>query len=183
MEVLNTPLQLLSLALILALVIERILEIIKSIYDYVDARTNISSGWTKRAEIIRDKIESQLDSIPRNDQYHFDLVIALVSRFLCDTDSNQAICMTVSADKIRTMITKFRFKILAIILGMLCAWLFNIDVLELTRLAMQKPDEVIQYTPSWYGITIAGIAMGLGSGPMHKLINALEKARELRKEN
>ena len=50
MEALTKPVLLLGLAMILAIIIERLLEIAKSIYDYIEACSNSTDRWTERAE-------------------------------------------------------------------------------------------------------------------------------------
>ena len=39
-----------------------------------------------------------------------------------------------------------------------------------------------QYIPGWLGQVVSGIAIGIGSGPVHKLISALERSRQQRKD-
>jgi len=182
MEVLSTPILLFSLAIILAMAIERILEIIKSIYYYIDARFDRSARWTRYAKKLGKKLESRLDNVPQGDEHHFDLVLAIASRYLSNTQYSPNGGITISANKVRTVVMRLPLKIFSIILGLICAWLLQIDILELSRLAMQKPDAVIQYQTSWFGIAITGIAMGLGSEPLHTLINSFEKTRKLRKK-
>jgi len=184
MQALSMPIQLLCLAMVLALIIERILEIIKSIYDYVDAHFDLTALWTERAKKLRDKLECRLDSIAPGDQHGFDLVMELASRCVAEPDPDRGGLPSVSADKVRNVVTKTRYKILGMLIGVACAWLFNIDILELSRLSMEisaEKAEKIVYSSSCYGVILTGIAMGLGSGPMHKLINALEKARQFRR--
>ena len=183
MEALNTPVLLLSFAIILALAIERLLEIIKSIYDYFDARIMKSRGWTRHAEQIRDKLERRLNQV--DNEHQLKVIMSLALRYLSVPDSRQAGAMTVSADKVRTLIIKVTFKTLAIILGIIFARLFDIDILELSKYSMQYSKEalvLIKYNPTWYGIILSGVAMGLGTGPLNKIIQALEKARKSRKK-
>jgi hypothetical protein len=61
----------------------------------------------------------------------------------------------------------------------------RIDLLELARLSQElasNPGASTLYQPSWYGMALAGISMGFGAGPLHKIITALEKARKGRVE-
>lgn len=182
MEVLTKPVLLLGLAMILALIIERLLEIGKSIYDYMDARSNSTDRWTKKAQQVRDHLEIRLDTAKADNRNDFDLVIAMASRYLSPSGPGQSGLRAVSADKVRALATKAWFKTIAIFLGIGCAWLCDIDVLKLVELSMLKTEEVRTYDSSWFGILMAGVAMGLGAAPMHKLIAALEKARELRRQ-
>jgi len=182
MEVLTQPVLLLGLAMILALIIERLLEIGKSIYDYMDARSNSTDRWTKKAQQVRDRLEIRLDTAKADNRNDFDLVIAMASRYLSPSGPGQSGLRAVSADKVRALTTKAWFKAIAIFLGISCAWLCDIDVLKLVELSLQKTGEVGTYDSNWFGILLTGIAMGLGAAPMHKLIAALERARALRRQ-
>lgn len=182
MEALTKPVLLLGLAMILALIIERLLEIVKSIYDHIDARLNSTDRWTERAKQLRDRLEIRLDNAKAGNGHDFDLIRAMASRYLSASGPNQSGLWAISTDKVRATTTKAWFKTIAIIFGIVCAWLLDIDVLKLVELSLQKTEATGTYESSWFGILMAGIAMGLGAGPMHKLIAALEKARGLRRQ-
>ncbi|NOZ54564.1 MAG: hypothetical protein GXP08_15765 [Gammaproteobacteria bacterium] len=184
MDVISIPVLLLAFAMILAIIIERLLEIAKSIYDYIDMRINLSQRWTHRAERIRDRLEVRFDNAKRGDRQQFDLVMIIASRYLVASNAEQGGLMAVSADKVRAVITKVRFKFAAVLLGIGCAWLFNIDIITLVEISMLPPEEKIHavYVSHWFGIITAGIAMGVGAAPMHKLITVLEKTRNTRRE-
>jgi len=183
MEVLTTPVLLLGLALILAIVIERILEITKCIYDYIDLRANRMHCWTLRAEKIRDRLEVRLDNAKQGDRRQFDLVMILASRYLVAADPAHGGVMAVSADKVRSVSIRYHLKFAAMLLGTGCAWLFNIDIIELVEISLLNAEDQVHasYESHWFGILIAGIAIGFGAGPMHKLIVMLEKSRNTRR--
>jgi len=183
MEALSTPVLLLGLALILAIIVERMLEIAKSIYDYIDMRNNLSHCWTQRANKIRDRLEIRLDNAKRGDQQQFDLVMRLASRYLVASDPNKGGGIAVSSDKVRAVVIKLRLKFAAVLLGIGCAWLFNIDIIALVDMSLLKAEDQVHatYETHWFGIVIAGISIGFGSGPMHNLITMLEKTRNTRR--
>lgn len=180
MEALTKPFLLLGLAMILAIIIERLLEIAKSIYDYIEACSNSTERWTERAEQLRNRLEVRLDNAKAGNGRDFDLVVAMASRYLSVSGPSQSGLWAVSTDKVRAITIKAWFKTIAIILGIFCAWLFDIDILKLVELSLENKEPT--YQSSWFGILMAGIAMGFGAGPMHKLIAALEKARGLRRQ-
>ncbi len=182
MEALTKPVLLFGLAMILALIIERLLEIAKSIYDYIDACSNSTDRWTERAKQLRNRLEVRLDNAKAGNARDFDLVVAMASRYVSASGPSQSGLWAVSTDKVRAITIKVWFKTIAIILGIFCAWLFDIDILKLVELSLENKEATGTYQSSWFGILMAGIAMGLGAGPMHKLIATLEKARELRRQ-
>ena len=181
MEALTTPVLLLGLAMILAIIIERVIEIVKSLYLYLDARKDFSPWWTRRAERVRDRLETRLDYAKAGDQHQFDVFMSIASRYLSPSEPDQGSLISVSSDKIRTIIIRIVTKGIAIILGICFAYLFRIDVLQLVELSMMNPVPQNQYFPGHLGMILAGISMGLGAAPMHKIIMALEASRRLRK--
>ncbi len=182
MEVLTKPVLLLGLAMILALIIERLVELIKGILYHLEAHADASKRWTQRAERVRNRLEVRLDQCKAGDQQGFDLIMALASRYLSESDPAQGGLMAVSADKLRTMTLKGWLKSLSIVMGIAAAFVFEIDILVLVELAMQETDKPASYEPQFFGTLLAGVSMGLGAGPIHKMITALEEARELRRK-
>lgn len=182
MEVLTKPVLLLGLAMILALIIERLVEIVKSVLYHLEAKADASKRWTERAERVRNRLEVRLDQCKAGDQQGFDLIMALASRYLSESAPSQGGLIAVSADKLRTMTLKVWLKSLSVVMGISAAFLFNIDILVLVDLAMQEPAGQEVYAPGFFGTLLAGFSMGLGAGPIHKMISALEEARELRRK-
>ena len=181
METIEQSVLLLSLAILLAIGVERLMEIMRSIHDYVEARSDKNKKWKEKAESLRDLIEMRLDNAKQGDQKSFNIVLLLVSRYLSPASSQEGGLIAVSTDKLRKMQIKIRYKIVAIVLGIALAWLFCIDMFQLVEDSVDDPSWIDSMVPPWLGITITGIAIGFGAGPMHKIITALERARDTRK--
>ena len=190
-DMLTMPVTLLGLALLLAMLIERILEVARSAMDYFEAKANTKAlpgdvnKWTKKAEVIRNTIELRLDAAKNGNPQDFNLVMRLLTWYIKKNDAGGGGAFVISADKIRSLSLTLRCKTIAVILGVVFAALLQIDVLELVRLSQilaSKPDLLVIYQPQWYGIVLAGISMGFGAGPLHMIITALEKARKGRAE-
>lgn len=194
-DMITMPVTLLGLALLLAMLIERMLEIVRGTADYFEAKAGDAGKWTKKAEAIRDTIELRLDAAKAGNAQDFNLVMRLLTWYIKRNDSAQGGAFVISADKIRMLTLKVSYKIIAVLLGLVFAALLQIDLLELVRgsqllaadpklLAADQAtiSGAINYQPRWYGIALAGISMGFGAGPLHKIISALEKARKGRVE-
>src|SRR5437016_12859598 len=52
-----------ALALALSLVVERLIELLKSVLDLVDSRVDLCQYWTRRAIVIRDFIQNRLRAL------------------------------------------------------------------------------------------------------------------------
>ncbi len=192
-DMLTMPVTLLGLALLLAMLIERVLEIARGTADYFEAKAEAKAGtepgyvgkWTRKAMTIRNSIELRLDAAKAGDPQDFNLVMRLLTWYIKKNDAGGGGAFVISADKIRMLTLKVRYKAIAVVLGVVFALLLQIDVLELVRLSKclaTDPELPVVYQPKWYGILLAGVSMGFGAGPLHKIITALEKARQGRVE-
>jgi hypothetical protein len=184
-DVLTLPVVMLGLAILLALLIERLLEVARSIADYYEVRYGDTRKWTRKAEQIRSNIELRLDTAKAGDQQEFSVVMGLLTWYVHRSTPDEHGAFVISADKIRKLTLRVRYKAYAVVLGIACAWLLDIDVVELVKAAQTLAGNLsaeVRYEPHWHGVLMAGIAMGLGAGPMHKIITALENARKGRVE-
>ena len=66
MEETNAALIMLTAAIFFALIIERLLEIAKSIYDYIEAKEDFSGFWNRRAISIRERLQNRLEKAKEN---------------------------------------------------------------------------------------------------------------------
>ncbi len=180
MDIIENSVLLLALAIFLAIGIERLLEIVRSIRDYCDARSS-TDKWTSKAESVRDVVERRLDAAKQGNAGFFNLQLLLLKRYLSPAPSGQKSLIAVSADRLRGDVIKLRYKIAASLLGVLLAWLFHLNAIELVKKSMSQPGWFDSIIPCWLGICLTGIAMGFGAGPVHKLITALERARDTRR--
>lgn len=160
--------------LFLSLVIERLLEIIKSYYSYLEGRHGWYVWWNNGAE----KIQQKLEELERNPEKHNSSSRLSFARVKIE-GIGYLRGFAISVDALRSSTIKYVAKCLGIILGIGIAFLADIDVFCLI-------DSVIYGTetcPSDFPIPAkiaTGVAMGLGAGPLHKIIAALEKAKKRR---
>lgn len=192
--VLKTPVIMLASAIMLAILVERLIEFLKNIVDYYssklfyarfDENNNDVNGekdfWTKLAIKISQKLEIRLDNAKSNGQAEFNLVMGLATRYLSPNTGENDGLFAVSAAKIRGIYLKIVLKVLACVLGIILAWSMNIDIVELVKITVGDGEQDINsYDPSVFGFIVTGISIGLGAGPLHKIIVALEDARKKR---
>ena len=92
----------------------------------------------------------------------------------------------ISASKLRSFTVKGVSKSLSVLIGIVIAFSVEINVFNLiaqwTKTGEALPLGLFEVNlPSWLELLITGVVMGLGTGPMHKFISALERAKRNRK--
>jgi len=176
-----------ALVLALSLLLERILEILKALYDLVDSRIDLYKFWTMRAYKIRDYAEKKLRVFEYVSPEKAAPVLQRFSEMLPNGQRNYSGTIPVlSGDLVRALAVKIGSKIIGMGLGVGLAFWLSIDLVALWQNgeplpAILSPLESFLVAQPVH-IALSGIAIGLGSGPVHKIITAIEKRREKRKE-
>ena len=80
-----------------------------------------------------------------------------------------------SGDLVRVVWVRLFAKLVGILLGILLANLFLVDLLAVLQDPLQ-PMRAFDPNRVW----LTGVALGLGSGPVHKLITTIERQRDKR---
>lgn len=180
MEVLEQSTVVFTLALALALVIERAVEIAKAAYDLFDSRGDWYRYWTRRAETLRERLESRLNALGWIDRKSAARILNRFNEMLLDeADGHDGTVPVLSGDLVRRVHVRLGAKALGIGLGIVAAWLIRLDLLAWAGAA---PDRSLLPSPSTPGIIVTGVLLGLGSGIVHKAITEIEKKRQRKAE-
>jgi hypothetical protein len=153
MDILLNQTVVFAFILALALLIERLLEVLKSIYDYIDCRMGMDEYWTKKAGELQKKL----------------------------VGGGENGVITISGDLLRATSVRFVAKLIAIALGITLALCFNLDLVSMWQ-AAAKSDGItggLKLHETSKEI-LTGVALGLGSGPLHKIITTIERQRKKR---
>jgi hypothetical protein len=179
MDILLNQTVVFAFILALALLIERLLEVLKSIYDYIDCRMGMDEYWTKKAGELQKKIEANLKALEKGNQDRIKTLIRQYADKLVGGGENGVI--TISGDLLRATSVRFVAKLIAIALGITLALCFNLDLVSMWQ-AAAKSDGITSglklHETSKEILT--GVALGLGSGPLHKIITTIERQRKKR---
>ncbi len=185
----DTALILLTAAIFFSLVIERLLEIAKTIYNYIEVRNGLSDFWNRRATRIRERLQNRLEKTKENGLQNA-VFKYLASRYVSKDHPGYEGAPVISAAKLRAFTVKGVSKGTAVILGIAIVFALDINVFALIAQWTDTPNAITLELfrekdprislPQWLEYTITGIIMGLGSGPMHKFISALERAKSNR---
>jgi hypothetical protein len=182
MYVLTQVTILFTLVLALSLTVERFIEVLKAVLAMIDDRLKWRHFWTQRAEAIKKRLESKMGVFEYVDPKK---AAAILNRFehllLGEKDGYTGTVPVISGDMIRSAGFKLICKFLGIGLGIFMALWMDIDLIKIWQEAAKTGlKDTISITPSTYGMIFSGIAIGLGSGPVHKIISAIEKKKAKR---
>jgi hypothetical protein len=163
-----------TLALALSLVIERILEILKAFYDLIDSRLDWYRQWTVRATRLRDFLERRLRLSQHVSVERLKPILDQFSdRLLNGQGTYPGTLPVISGDLVRASWVRAGAKAAGVLIGIGLAYLCRVDLLSV----WQNPESVqVTFDPrqAW----LSGVAIGLGSGIVHKLITTLERKRD-----
>lgn len=179
MYVLTQVTILFTLVLALSLTVERFLEVLKAMLAMVDDRLKWRHFWTQRAEALKKRLESKMGVFEYVDPKK---AAAILNRFeqmlLGEKDGYTGTVPVISGDMMRSAGLKLICKFVGIVLGIVIALWMQIDLIKIWQEAAKSGmKENISITPTNFGMIFSGIAIGLGSGPVHKIITAIEKKK------
>jgi hypothetical protein len=173
---------LLTGSIFLSLVIERLLEIVKGIYDVFEAKLDGAAFWNRRAAKLQSQLHYTLRAFgsdtPPTGGERLRLRAALWR--LRPDDPSYWAAPAISAAKLRTIWVKNLAKVLGLVFGISVALAANLNVFALIDAILGGEQQTTALLAGKVGVVLTGAAMGLGSGPLHKIIAALERAKNRR---
>ncbi|MBM96751.1 MAG: hypothetical protein CMI09_13020 [Oceanospirillaceae bacterium] len=186
----DATLLLLTAVLFYTLLIERLMEVLKACYDYAEFALGGREYWNRSAQ----RLVQRLDEQRSNGRIQYEISKAIKDYLSRDHPGLEGV-EALSAEQLRTLTLRVVIKVCAILLGVIVAFGMGINVFDLLRdmntqvlaEAGKEAAKVNVYfssdrVPDWLGTLLSGIAMGLGSDPLHRVISRLEKARKQSKE-
>ena len=177
MEVILEITVLMTLAMALSFLIERLLEIIKAVYDLFDSQFDWYRFWTLRTYKVRNKLEKKLRIVEYLGPKNLTKVLNKFGEKLLNRTGNYSGTVPILAgDLIRAVTIKSWMKLLSIGLGIALAFWMNVDLIKIWQDAMSNSSLwIINIKSQEWRIVISGIVIGLGSNPLHKVITTIEK--------
>lgn len=175
MDILLNQTVIFAFLLALALLIERFLEVSKSVYDYIDLRLGLDAYWTGKAKALSVRIESNIKALEKGNHERISALVREQADKIIG--SNESGVITVSGDLLRATTVRFVSKIVAIVIGVMMALIFHLDLVSIWQSGLDTKNslvEGIQLGPFARQL-MTGIALGLGAGPLHKIITTIEK--------
>lgn len=165
-----------TVALALSFAIERALELLKTAYDLAESRWRWHGLWDREAERLRNFAEHKLRAFTYVEPAAAATALGRFSETLLGPEAGHTGEVPVlSGDLVRAVWVRFFSKLIAIILGILLANLFLVDLVAVLK---DPAHPIAAFEPGRVWLT--GVALGLGSGPVHKLITTIERRRDKR---
>jgi len=185
MNVLLEVTVLLTLAMALSFLIERLLEILKAIYDLLDSRLDWYRLWTIQTYKTRNKLANKMKIVEyASEKDLMSLLNKFKEKLLNSTDEYTGIVPVLSGDLIRTAFIKSISVILGMMLGVLIALWMKIDLLKIWQEATSDAALwIIQIKSPQLRMALSGIILGLGSNPLHKFVTTMEKKSKEKRES
>ena len=173
-----------------SLLIERFIEFVKTIIDLLDSRYDWHNYWTSKTLKMRDKIERKMRVFEYVESKKMAGVLERFRHIMVGVPSERITSAPILAgDMVRAMYIKIYCKFFAMLLGVGIAFWFQLDLLGLWKLAdMNELDHYPTFIEGLDpirragGFIATGLTIGLGSGPVHKIINQIEKRRPQTKQ-
>lgn len=172
-----------TLVLALAFLVERALEILKSLYDLLDSKYDLYKYWTIRAYKTRNLLENKLGVVEfLGAKSTAKLLDRFREKLLNTSGQYPGTLPVISGDLVRAMTVRTCCRILGMVFGIALAIWMRVDLMQIFQKAINDVthwhvnirSELIRYC-------ISGIVLGIGSEPVHKLIRTFER-RQKQKE-
>jgi len=150
MENSNSAIILLSSALLISLVVERLLEIINGLYRLIEIKTNGYRYWNSKAERLQRRLQQirqgdgdEESESARTRAVRSRIIGSFLNRLRVEEGPYSKVD-SISAEKIRKFSIKFAAKFIGIIIGVAIALLADIDIFKLID-QMLHPDATREY--------------------------------------
>ena len=175
---------LLTQVLALSFLIERLLEILKAIYDLLDSRLDWYRFWTIRTYKVRNKLANKIKIVEYVSEKNLASILnKFQEKLLNETENYSGTVPVLSGDLVRTVSIKSWSKIISIVLGIGLAFWMQIDLIKTWQEAMSDSSLwIIQIKSLNLRIVISGFIIGLGSNPLHKFVTTIEKKSKKKRE-
>lgn len=167
------------LVILLALLIERVMEVIMVCWNLFELKLNSHHYWNRRTKRLMDKFSSEVQS--RFASTSFTL-LGINRRIKHYTETEDEIIpgrtVVFSSKAVRHVFVRTFAFIVTSVLGVLLCYFAEINVIELVREALQ-PNAIplLDSLGSPLELIISGLMIGLGAEPMHRVIKGLEDSR------
>lgn len=171
--------------LLLALLVERVMEVLMSAWEYAEWKQAMHRFWNRRARRLQNRFETHAH------RSVFTRVLSLTpitrqarSYTRADDGLHRGNLVIIDGALVRRVAVTVGARTVASILGVLLCWTASINFVELIRAVATDESTVFSTLlggiPGWLQIIISGILIGMGSEPVHRIIQNLERRREQR---
>lgn len=172
-----------TFALALAFLVERLLEILKSLFDLLDSKFDWYKFWTVRAYKVRDTLENKLRVVEfLGTKSTAKILDKFREKLLNPAGQYPGKLPVISGDLVRAMTVRTWCRILGMTFGVGLAIWMKVDLMQIFQQSVKDVTHwEIKITSDLMRYILTGIVLGIGAGPVHKLIRSFERRQEQRK--
>jgi hypothetical protein len=170
-----------AFVLALSLLVERLIEVLRCGYEWWEARYGDHRVWSRRATVLAGTLEKKLRTARHLKPAHLAVVLARFDNRFADGPAQPGRVPVIAGDLVRSSAIKIGAKVTGVLIGIILAVGLKINLVgSWWRPEMSAP----QTEGRLLEVLLTGVAIGLGAGPVHKLITSIEarqraaKARE-----
>ena len=168
------------LVLLLATFVERIMEILMSVYQYLELQLGWNRFWNRRAERLAQLLSAHIRQQWLEKLLPHRQVPASFDKVLLDKKMGHSdVVLILSGDLVRQVALATIARFVATGLGILFCALTRIDLIAIFNRDLGY--SFLTQIPYGFRIAISGAVVGLGAEPVHKLILAVERRRKRKK--
>jgi hypothetical protein len=162
-----------ALVVALALLVERLLEVVKCGYDLLDSRLDWYRFWSRRGERLRVTLERKLHTLRFVKPKHLAALLAKFDDQFADGPVQNGRVPVIAGDLVRGAAIKIAAKVVGVAAGVTLAFWLRINLVTYwVETGAPAP------SATWLQVALTGTAIGLGSGPVHKVIRAVENRQK-----
>ncbi len=179
METILTITYLYMLVLLMALLIERVMEVIMTIWNVVEVRVQAHHFWNKRTEKLMQRFAAQVETKRTKHKLH---ALGLSRRIRQYTDIEQEIrpgqTIEFSSEAVRyASVRTFAFFVTSA-MGIGLCMLADVNLIAIIKQALAPQSiPVLDALGEPLQPLVSGLVIGLGAEPVHRVIKGLEAAR------
>jgi|Deesub1362B_J571_1020462.scaffolds.fasta_scaffold04380_3 hypothetical protein len=167
------------LVLLLAVLIERIMEILMSAWRYIELKTHLERFWTRRATRLARYLEIHISRRWLERFLDFKEIRERFRNALLESKTGHSIYVFIlDANLIRQITVTAAARVVASVLGVAFCVAAGIDLVEL--FSKDLGYMFYEHIPRWLRYAASGLIIGLGSEPVHRLIQTVERRRKRR---
>ncbi len=177
-----------AVALAFSLVIERVLEVLKALYDVADSWRDWHVRWTYYTDRLRVLLERRIRI------FRFlrpDALAPYLNRFhemmLNKPTGQDGEVLVLSGDLVRAVWVRLACRAVGVALGVLITIQLSpqLDVIAIWQREAGMPNFLAELWPvdqQWFRNIVTGTMVGMGSGVVHKVIATIERRRDDRRK-
>lgn len=169
--------------LLMAVFVERSVEVFVSIFNYCDMKWKRYKVWNIRAEKYRDKLDRlySFDSSTKVNKMFNWLLWGIVTE-PAYTGGKLIIAAQTIRTKYLQIYSRVCANIVALVLALILYYGFNITLIDAVSRVLKDSDTITNATVIFFtnhaliGVIISAIAVAVGVEPLHNIIGKIEKA-------